>query len=295
MGAHSSIPSIRTVAALFLAAVCCGSVCAQLAEISDRSPSFSAEQTSFFEKEVQPILKARCLKCHGEGPKIKGGFRLDSREAILRGGELGPAVSLGEPEESLLLPGDPLRRARDAARGQAARRRDRRPHPVGQGGPAVDRTSHAAGRSLPPIAVRSRRAGESQAARTLLVAPPGRPAAGPGGEEPAAGAATRSTRSSWPGSRPKACSPAARGRSRDPDPPARPTTSPGCRPRPRRSTPSSPIDRPTPTSAWSTACSPRPSTARRGAGTGSTWSATPRPTATSATRPSRSPGGIAIT
>ena len=51
----------------------------------------------------------------------------------------------------------------------------------------------------------------------------------------------------------------------------------------------------TPTSAWSTGCSPRPTTARNGAGTGSTWSATARPTATSATRPSRSPGGIATT
>jgi hypothetical protein len=86
-----------------LAAACPGGVCAQLAEVKDRSPSFSAEQISSFEKDVQPILKARCLKCHGEGPKIKGGFRIDSRAAILRGGELGPAVSLGEPVESLML------------------------------------------------------------------------------------------------------------------------------------------------------------------------------------------------
>ncbi len=101
LGAH---PRFRTVsAAVFLAAVCCGSVCAQLAEISDRPPSFSAEQISFFEKDVQPILKARCLKCHGDGPKIKGGLRVDSRAAILRGGELGPAVSLGEPAASLML------------------------------------------------------------------------------------------------------------------------------------------------------------------------------------------------
>ncbi|HKI20102.1 MAG TPA: PSD1 and planctomycete cytochrome C domain-containing protein [Isosphaeraceae bacterium] len=93
----------RTVAALFLAIVCCESVCAQPAGNSDRSPPFLAEQISFFEKDVQPILRARCLKCHGEGPKIKGGLRIDSRAAILRGGELGPAVSVGEPAESLLL------------------------------------------------------------------------------------------------------------------------------------------------------------------------------------------------
>ena len=57
----------------------------------------------FFETQVRPILKARCLKCHGEGPKVKGGLRLDSREAVLRGGDLGPAVSLSEPKESRLL------------------------------------------------------------------------------------------------------------------------------------------------------------------------------------------------
>jgi Protein of unknown function (DUF1549)/Protein of unknown function (DUF1553)/Planctomycete cytochrome C len=65
--------------------------------------SFSSQQIRFFEDRVRPILKARCFKCHGEGPKIKGGLRIDSREAVLRGGELGPAVSLTSPEQSRLL------------------------------------------------------------------------------------------------------------------------------------------------------------------------------------------------
>ncbi len=46
---------------------------------------------------------------------------------------------------------------------------------------------------------------------------------------------------------------------------------------------------------WSIACSPRRTTASAGRGTGSTSCATPRPTATSATRPSRTPGGTATT
>jgi hypothetical protein len=71
---------------------------------ADRSTiSFSTQQTRFFEDRVRPILKSRCLKCHGEGPKIKGGLRLDSREAVLRGGELGPAFAPKEPERSRLL------------------------------------------------------------------------------------------------------------------------------------------------------------------------------------------------
>ncbi len=101
LGVHSS--SRTVAAAVFLTAVSIESVCAQPGPTEDRTASFSADQTSFFEKEVRPILKARCLKCHGEGPKIKGGLRLDSRAAILRGGELGPAVSLGDPAESLVL------------------------------------------------------------------------------------------------------------------------------------------------------------------------------------------------
>ena len=51
----------------------------------------------------------------------------------------------------------------------------------------------------------------------------------------------------------------------------------------------------TPTRRWSTGCSRRRTTASAGPGTGSTWSATPRPTATSATPPSRTPGGTATT
>jgi hypothetical protein len=71
---------------------------------SDRAPkSFTAEQVRFFEEKVRPILKARCLDCHGGGKKIRGGFRLDDRSAVLKGGDLGPAVRLDRPEESLLV------------------------------------------------------------------------------------------------------------------------------------------------------------------------------------------------
>ncbi len=60
-------------------------------------------QAAFFEAKVKPILEARCLKCHGGGAKVKGNFRIDSRAAVLRGGDQGPAVTLEKPEESLLL------------------------------------------------------------------------------------------------------------------------------------------------------------------------------------------------
>ena len=69
-----------------------------------RSPaSFTAEDVAFFEKEVRPILTQRCLKCHGDEAKIKGGLRLTARESVLKGGDTGPAVSLDKPADSLLL------------------------------------------------------------------------------------------------------------------------------------------------------------------------------------------------
>lgn len=55
-----------------------------------------------FEKEIRPLLVEKCLKCHGT-EKQAGGLRLDSRGAILAGGDSGPAAVEGEPGESLIV------------------------------------------------------------------------------------------------------------------------------------------------------------------------------------------------
>lgn len=67
-------------------------------------PSADEASHEFFEKEVRPILVARCFECHAGGDKEpRGGLRLDSRDALLKGGDTGPAVSLENPSNSLLL------------------------------------------------------------------------------------------------------------------------------------------------------------------------------------------------
>lgn len=67
-------------------------------------PKFSAEQVAFYETQVKPVLKAHCLKCHGEDPKkLRGGLDLTRRAGVLAGGDTGPAVDLKQPDASLLL------------------------------------------------------------------------------------------------------------------------------------------------------------------------------------------------
>jgi hypothetical protein len=64
--------------------------------------SFAAQDLEFFETKIRPVLADHCFKCHGPD-KQKAGLRLDSREALLKGNESGPAIVPGHPEKSLLL------------------------------------------------------------------------------------------------------------------------------------------------------------------------------------------------
>ena len=55
-----------------------------------------------FEKSVRPLLVEKCVSCHGETKQF-GGLRLDSRPALLKGGDRGAAVIAGDPEHSRLV------------------------------------------------------------------------------------------------------------------------------------------------------------------------------------------------
>ncbi|WP_240772738.1 PSD1 and planctomycete cytochrome C domain-containing protein [Phragmitibacter flavus] len=56
----------------------------------------------FFETDVRPILVNRCYDCHGES-KQKGGLRADHIGYLKAGGDTGPALVPGKPEESTLM------------------------------------------------------------------------------------------------------------------------------------------------------------------------------------------------
>src|SRR5688572_5420459 len=51
---------------------------------------------------IAPLLDRHCFKCHG-GVRQRGDLDLRSLENILKGGESGPALIPGEPDQSRLL------------------------------------------------------------------------------------------------------------------------------------------------------------------------------------------------
>jgi hypothetical protein len=63
------------------------------------------DQIEYFERRIRPIFVERCYECHSaQSKKLKAGFRVDSREALLEGGESAkPAIVPGEPERSPLI------------------------------------------------------------------------------------------------------------------------------------------------------------------------------------------------
>ena len=61
-----------------------------------------ADDKGLFRRRVAPILQRRCAGCH-RGDVAKGDLSLVTGKAALAGGESGPAIAPGMPEESLLL------------------------------------------------------------------------------------------------------------------------------------------------------------------------------------------------
>jgi hypothetical protein len=64
----------------------------------------SADPFEFFETQIRPVLVDKCYPCHSAmNGKAKGGLLLDSRAGGLKGGDDGPAIVPGKPDESLLI------------------------------------------------------------------------------------------------------------------------------------------------------------------------------------------------
>ena len=76
---------------------------ARSAAAEPEAPRFTPDQEKFFEEKVRPLLANHCLDCHGP-QKQESGLRLDSRQAVLKGGDSGePFAVAGHPEQGLVL------------------------------------------------------------------------------------------------------------------------------------------------------------------------------------------------
>lgn len=89
---------------LWLAAAMAG--LARTASAAEPLPSAlrtaSADEATFFENQVRPLLAKHCLACHG-AKKQEASLRLDSAAAAARGSDSGPVIIAGAPEESPLI------------------------------------------------------------------------------------------------------------------------------------------------------------------------------------------------
>lgn len=74
-------------------------------------PGWGAEPgpdaADFFETKIRPVLVERCYQCHSaeadKKGKLKGGLLADTRDGLRKGGDGGPAVVPGKPDEGTLL------------------------------------------------------------------------------------------------------------------------------------------------------------------------------------------------
>src|SRR2546423_218981 len=65
-------------------------------------PPVADKQNVTYDKDIRPVLQSACFRCHGDQGRPRGGLRLDSREAVLKGGD-DPVVKPGDSKDSLLV------------------------------------------------------------------------------------------------------------------------------------------------------------------------------------------------
>jgi hypothetical protein len=69
-----------------------------------RASDGNSTGAEFFERKVRPVFVQHCYACHSaQTKKHKGGLELDSKAALLKGGDTGPVVVPGLPERSRLI------------------------------------------------------------------------------------------------------------------------------------------------------------------------------------------------
>ncbi|MCI0683551.1 MAG: PSD1 and planctomycete cytochrome C domain-containing protein [Gemmataceae bacterium] len=77
---------------------------ASVVDASGQEQQPTAVQVEFFERRIRPLLVTHCYSCHSaKATKLRGELFLDTRAGVLTGGNTGPALVAGKPDESLLI------------------------------------------------------------------------------------------------------------------------------------------------------------------------------------------------
>ncbi len=85
-----------------VAALACGATAN--AQAISRQPTFEAADLEFFESKIRPILIDNCFECHSASSvRVKGDFKLDTYSDLMHGGRSGPAILLGDTNQSPFL------------------------------------------------------------------------------------------------------------------------------------------------------------------------------------------------
>ncbi|WP_220498132.1 DUF1553 domain-containing protein [Rhodopirellula sp. JC639] len=70
--------------------------------VCDRS--VAENRVDFFEKKIRPVLVEHCYECHSaDSDDLGGNLRVDDRPSMLVGGQSGPVLVAGSPDESLII------------------------------------------------------------------------------------------------------------------------------------------------------------------------------------------------
>ena len=95
---------VKRMPKTLLIAVLCTTICVSKPAVAE---DLDASKIEFFESKVRPLLVAHCYECHSEAAEkaknLQGGLRLDNRAGVQQGGESGPIVVPGKPNESTLI------------------------------------------------------------------------------------------------------------------------------------------------------------------------------------------------
>jgi hypothetical protein len=98
------LTSVRLRLVLMATAVLCAGLTAPAQTPGGSAATLppAATHTIDFTREIKPILQVSCVRCHARG-RTRGGFSIESREALLKGGDNGPAVVPGDSGASDLI------------------------------------------------------------------------------------------------------------------------------------------------------------------------------------------------